>query len=721
MFLKAWMHLAGLAALLVGLCLTDLEAAAHGVDPSGARELAWQAENIRSVTSVDMDARLSGRILTRASDAARVEERDGRSCVVGALLLFDVADSYGFDLDETVTVELILDRTTTNGLLYYYDHAAHHHPAQEWRLAPDADRWARVELELNRARLSNRLLSGSDFALAALGSSALTRRPEDTDEIAVCGMRIRREGRRALQQGPKGSLRLVVRESNAGPPTPARVGLYDQAGRLPRPSERALTLRRWENERIRQVELVPGLEAWPYDDRFVFFIDGRYQAELEAGRYELVLGKGPEYRVMRRSVEIEAGKQTVVELNLSRWIDMPARGWYSSDDHIHFGRVRDDDAWISTLMRAEDIHVANLLQMGNLAGFAYPQYAFGRKGHHVVGAHALVSGQESPRTMQLGHTIGLDVDRYHDSPEYFLYDQTAKAVRSDGGLYGYAHAADGMAEAMQTNAGLALDVAGGLVDFVEILQGGQLGPGLLYDYLNLGFRLTPTAGTDWPYIGFPGSERMYVQIEGDDFSVDAFFAGLKAGRAFVTNGPMLELDVEGRGMGSEIRIESGDRVKVRAVARQSPDLGPLDRLELVVHGEVVHAVEGDGATRELSLEVELERESSAWLAVRASGGARQAHSAPVYLVVDGQVRCWKRKAVPAIVEKIQRVLAGITTQEIDWSNQHEKDAVDRELLLRAWTAQKEAVAERVREASRVYESLLERARPVAGGPAPSQP
>ena len=128
----------------------------------------------------------------------------------------------------------------------------------------------------------------------------------------------------------------------------------------------------------------------------------------------------------------------------------------------------------------------------------------------------------------------------------------------------------------------------------------------------------------------------------------------------------------------------------------------------------VHAIDGDGTTGELSLEVELERNSSAWLAVRTSGGSRQAHSAPVYLVVDGQERCWKREAVPTIVEEIQRVLARIPTQEIDWSTQHEKDAVDRSHLLRAWEAQKEAVAERVSEASRVYESLVEGGRIGAG-------
>ena len=37
----------------------------------------------------------------------------------------------------------------------------------------------------------------------------------------------------------------------------------------------------------------------------------------------------------------------------------------------------------------------------------------------------------------------------------------------------------------------------------------------------------------------PGSDRAYVKIEGD-FSYDGWVKGLKAGRSFVTNGPILE-------------------------------------------------------------------------------------------------------------------------------------------------------------------------------------
>src|SRR5204862_482416 len=42
-----------------------------------------------------------------------------------------------------------------------------------------------------------------------------------------------------------------------------------------------------------------------------------------------------------------------IELLLARWIDMPARGWYSGDTHIH--RKLEE---VPQLMLAEDLYVA---------------------------------------------------------------------------------------------------------------------------------------------------------------------------------------------------------------------------------------------------------------------------------------------------------------------------------------------------------------------------
>ena len=90
-----------------------------------------------------------------------------------------------------------------------------------------------------------------------------------------------------------------------------------------------------------------------------------------------------------------------------RSADRAAAGWYSGDVHIHSPR-RDaaDERAMQIQAQAEDLNVANLLQMGNIATAHFPQRGWGPNGGRVVDLqHALVSGQEDPRTGHRGHTI----------------------------------------------------------------------------------------------------------------------------------------------------------------------------------------------------------------------------------------------------------------------------------------------------------------------------
>ena len=88
-----------LVLAVLTLLITDSTAvSAHQSHPNGTLRLAWQSEHISRVTAVDLDARTSGAALFRATEAARVEQRDGRSCVVGAVLLFDVDDAFALIL-----------------------------------------------------------------------------------------------------------------------------------------------------------------------------------------------------------------------------------------------------------------------------------------------------------------------------------------------------------------------------------------------------------------------------------------------------------------------------------------------------------------------------------------------------------------------------------------------------------------------------------------------
>ena len=683
------------ALLMVFLCHAATVALAHEIHPLGFRELAWRVPHVARVTASLLDFQ-SGALVLSWSGLGQVTILDGRECLVGPYFLIDIDDAWAFDIDEPVTVKLELARG--HGVLVSYDHAS---SAPVMRAVKAAAPGSTVEVTLDRARFANRLFAGSDLAIAATGA-VYPYDPGAEHDVAICGMTLERGAPQSRPRAAPGRLVLDLVDATSGEPTAARVGLFDATGRMPLPSADAVSVRRYAEE-LRQIPVVTSREAWPAPGGYAFYVDGHYTADVPPGEYRLVVMKGPEYRLLRRTLQVESGSTTAVQGRLERWADAPAAGWYSGDVHVHITRREEDNPVVLGQMRAEDLHVTNVLQMTNVMRTHFPQYAFGPAGRFQEHAHALVSGQESPRSGHRGHTIGLNGTRYHAPKQFFLYHQVAEALHADGGLFGYAHL---LQDAFHVARGLALDAPLGLVDFVEVLQFGVVGTDLYYDMLNLGLRIAPAGGSDYPYIDLPGAARSYVHIDGP-FTTDAWFDGLRRGHTFVSNGPLLDVDVDGKGMGGEIDIQPGGTITVNARARLNPDFDRLDRLELVVHGKVVataRAGAGAGA-EELTLTHRLKPDRGLWLAVRAYGkGVAVAHSAPVYVRVGDDPATFAAAEVPALVDKYEALLDGAlaATPEPYEDLEHWDTGVE---LARQWQQQLPALREQAARARARLEEI----------------
>lgn len=570
-------------------------------DPQAAHEIAWGAPSIARAVGLRFADTFG--TFGRARDGGAAETVDGRACIAGGFLAFDVAGLEDVDVDVDLT--LVLDRSLTDAVLVGYDANGGPENLRRIPLPPTDARWVETTIRLPRARFAGRGPHGTDLLVAAPGAD-FNARPGDAARIVIASIEIVPAGP-VVATAAKGRLEIVLRDEHESP-TAARVGVYDGTGREVLPGPDAVPITRY-GERVREVALRtisaeesgPGgpREPWPHANRWSMYVDGRWGSDVAAGTYDVVVMKGPEYRWARRRVHVDIGATHREEIDLARWIDLPAAGWRSGDAHVHVPRGGTDDGAILAVARAEDVHVANLLRMGNLTRTAFEQREFGpgswagRDGHH------LAAGQEDPRTGRRGHSLHLNVAApVRDPSRYFLYHETFERLRSDGALTGYAHAGTGWFGEL---AGLALDVPFGLVDLIEVAQAG-LRTDPWYDFLNLGYRLTPVAGSDWPYINAVGTVRSYVHVpEGP--VVPGWFDGLRDGRTFVTNGPLLELTVEGAGMGSEILNVPRGGLSVRASARLSPDLGPLERLDLIVQGEVAAtgSVDPDGGRRRSSI------------------------------------------------------------------------------------------------------------------------
>ncbi len=348
-----------------------------------------------------------------------------------------------------------------------------------------------------------------------------------------------------------------------------------------------------------------------------FYSAGKAQLELQPGRYRVRAFKGIEYRVGRAELEIAPGEQTQLDLQLERWIDMPALGWYGVDDHVHITRrTSEDDQRIGIWMRAEDLHIANLLQVGTVDQFGVtPQHDFGEAGEFRFDDTLLISGQEHPRTHFLGHTITLGADRPVDLRDtYISYETTFRAALEAGGLPGYAHFGLGPARD-----GLTLDAPRGLVHFLEVLQFSSPHYDVWYALLDLGIPIAPTAGTDFPCgpWSVPGGERFYVHLE-EEPSRRGLLDAVRAGRTFVTNGPLLDLRIGATGIGKELRLAKPEVIAVEGRVRYDPERDEVKRVELLRSGEVVPAVP-IRAPGEIRVEWVGEQRESAWWALRVEG------------------------------------------------------------------------------------------------------
>src|SRR3989449_7516626 len=145
--------------------------------------------------------------------------------------------------------------------------------------------------------------------------------------------------------------------------------------------------------------------------------------------------------------------------------------------------------------------------------------------------------------------------------------------------------------------------------------------GIWYRLLNCGFRIPAGAGTDaFPNFaslrGPPGLVRVFVRT-GPTLDRRRWMAGLKAGRTFVTNAPLLEFTLGGREIGDEIRLPAGGgRLTARVGLRSSV---PIDHLEVIGNGSVVATIPLKGDRTSASDTVSIPVARSGWYVLRAWG------------------------------------------------------------------------------------------------------
>ncbi len=232
-----------------------------------------------------------------------------------------------------------------------------------------------------------------------------------------------------------------------------------------------------------------------------------------------------------------------------------------------------------------------------------------------------------------------------------------------------------------------VDLALGAVDALDVLSNmdEEGGCWMYYRVLNCGLKCTASAGTDSQMDvmrhSLPGASKVYVNTGSGPLTYEKWLAAYKAGRTFVSNGPLLSLEVEGKGPGEEIDLAAPGTVRVSARVQS---IVPMNSLEIVVNGEVAARVEpGDGG-RQAAIARELPIARSSWIAARVWGPSNRlvindpkafAHSSPVYCYVGKQ-----KIAVPqdarTVVAWIDRVIRDIEASPRFASAEHRNETLE---------------------------------------------
>jgi hypothetical protein len=452
------------------------------------------------------------------------------------------------------------------------------------------------------------------------------------------------------------TVHVRINDTATGLPTPCRIrfigpddGYRAPVGRLPHFS-------------TQPGEDVGGNLLWqgqPYA-----YVDGSCEVVLPPGEITVEVWKGPEYRPLRQTLVLKPG-QIALRLTLERWIDLRQDGWFSGDTQASLPPH-------AALLEgaAEDLAVVNVLaevrdrppSITHVLEFSGQKPALEIPGHLVVvntlnrggelGSLGLLNCHRIVYPLRLGGHGGLT--------GYTLTDWCDQCHRK-GGLVTWVSF-----EAGGTGGEALADVILGKIDAVQVTR-QELGG--WYDLLSCGVRVPLVGGSGKASNSqLLGEPRTYARLQpGDAFSYKTWIEAVRAGRTFITNGPLLSFTVNGQEAGSVIDVPHTEQiVHVHATGRA---LDHFTHLEIIWNGRVVGTVPATGTPSVAVFEQAVSVSESGWLAVRCRDLA--AHTSPVYLQRTSAPRSIDAAVLQRVLMRLDATLAWVAAKA-DWESERQR-------------------------------------------------
>lgn len=464
------------------------------------------------------------------------------------------------------------------------------------------------------------------------------------------------------------------------------------------------------------------------------YVDGEFVLDRTQLPLKYRIIRGFEHVIAEGELTERSAEGGLITIPMKRWSKLSEQGWYSGDIHIH--HIAPESCRLE--MEAEDLNVANILT----SDFTDDQAEFEGKINRYSSHENLIYVSQEFRNHELGHLCLLNLKKLIEPVEdvqahhHPLHLQVCDQVHSQGGHVSWAHFPS------WPGVECPLDVAMEKLDGLEILcvleprdfpifmkqvvpdWEANDGLRLWYRFLNCGFQLAATAGTDkmTRYVTV-GANRVFGRVEGE-FNYQNWIEALQQGRTFISNSPLLSFSVNGAEPGARLFLSSNNDKVVRITAKAVSQL-PYHRLELVCNGRVIADASPSGSDYAAEIQLEHPLGRSSWFAARALEemgpyrsmgidfttvhidrgtllsnyyGTRRpetvfAHTSPVYVTLDGDpIRSWDDA----------NYYIRYMDQSIDWLNREAKFArrSDQQATLEAFRKGRAIYERRAQEARR---------------------
>lgn len=397
-----------------------------------------------------------------------------------------------------------------------------------------------------------------------------------------------------------------------------------------------------------------------------YSLTGEGRIQLPSGKYSIVFSQGPERAIWESIVDVTKEKGAALRVELPRRFDTP--GWVAGDFHLHAAPSHDssislEDRVVSLIASGVEVavptdhnHVTDYEPSVATLGateriFSMPGVELTSQTYGHFNVYPFPLGEPLPRLSELS-AFGMFAAVRQSFPDALVQ---VNHPRMDNIGYFNAGKLDSTLGQFATD-GFSFDF-----DVIEVLNGFELDqPEVIeknllewFALLSLGRRYTAVGNSDshWLSREFVGYPRTYLRVPDDrpaQLDMAAVVQALKAGRAFVTNGPFVEARAGGAGPGELAQAEDGKvalEVSVRAAAWVD-----VTRAEAWVNGvrsAVVPVTRDAKEALRLTWQTSLQLERDSWVvvvvhgerpldAVLPKGNAMPfAFTNPIWIDVDG--------------------------------------------------------------------------------------